>query len=113
MLLIDCPWCGSRAETEFSYGGEAGIVRPADPDTLSDAQWADYLFNRTNPRGAHRELWNHAQGCRRWFGVERDTVTYRIARSFTLPDAAGAADGGVERDSETGDRTDAEPGDRR
>jgi hypothetical protein len=25
MLLIECPWCGERAETEFSYGGEAGI----------------------------------------------------------------------------------------
>ena len=84
MLLIDCPWCGPRAETEFSYGGEAGIVRPVNPDALSDAQWADYLFCRSNPRGAHRELWHHAQGCRRWFGVERDTVTYRIERSYTL-----------------------------
>ena len=84
MLLIDCPWCGSRAQTEFSYGGEAGIVRPLDPYALSDAEWADYLFYRKNPRGAHRELWNHAQGCRRWFGVERDTVTYQIERSYTL-----------------------------
>ena len=82
MLLIECPWCGERAETEFSYGGEAGIVRPADPD---------YLFNRSNPRGAHRELWNHAQGCRRWFGVERDTVTYRISGSYRL---SGDTDGG-------------------
>ena len=88
MLLIECPWCGPRAETEFSYGGEAGIVRPPDPDALSDVEWADYLFNRANPRGAHRELWNHAHGCRRWFGVERDTVTYRIERSYTL-DGAG------------------------
>ncbi len=84
MLQIDCPWCGPRAETEFSYGGEAGITRPRDPDALSDAEWADYLFCRSNPRGNHRELWNHVHGCRRWFGVERDTVTYRIARSFTL-----------------------------
>ena len=84
MLLIECPWCGPRAETEFSYGGEAGIVRPADPDALSDAEWADYLFFRANPRGAHRELWNHSAGCRRWFGIERDTVTYRIERSFRL-----------------------------
>ena len=30
MFVIKCPWCGERAETEFSYGGEAGIVRPAD-----------------------------------------------------------------------------------
>ena len=90
MLLIECPWCGTRAETEFSYGGEAGIVRPPDPDALSDEEWADYLFFRANPRGAHRELWNHAQGCRRWFGVERDTVTYRIVRSYVLsPTGAG------------------------
>jgi sarcosine oxidase subunit delta len=39
---------------------------------------------RSNPRGAHRELWNHAQGCRRWFRVERDTVTYRIADTCRL-----------------------------
>ena len=44
MLLIECPWCGERAETEFSYGGEAGIRRPADPYALDDAEWADYLF---------------------------------------------------------------------
>ncbi|MDE0455487.1 MAG: sarcosine oxidase subunit delta [Gammaproteobacteria bacterium] len=87
MLLIECPWCGPRAETEFSYGGEAGIERPADPYALSDAEWADYLFFRSNPRGAHRELWNHAQGCRRWFGVERDTVSYRIEKSYRLSGA--------------------------
>ena len=84
MLLIECPWCGERAESEFSYGGEAGIVRPADPFELTDDEWADYLFNRSNPRGAHTELWNHALGCRQWFAVERDTVTYAIARS-TVP----------------------------
>ena len=84
MLLIPCPWCGERAETEFSYGGEGGISRPLDPYALSDAQWADYLFMRKNPRGPHSELWNHSQGCRRWFGVRRDTVTYKIDASFEL-----------------------------
>lgn len=84
MLLIDCPHCGERAETEFAYGGEAGITRPADPDALTDAEWADYLFMRSNPRGMHRELWNHAAGCRRWFEVERDTVSYRIHSTSKL-----------------------------
>ena len=84
MLLIKCPYCGDRAETEFSYCGEAGISRPLDPNALSDAEWADYLFMRSNPKGAHRELWNHSQGCRRWFGVARDTLTYEIAFSFEL-----------------------------
>ena len=33
MLLIECPWCGARDESEFTYGGEAHIVRPEDPDS--------------------------------------------------------------------------------
>ena len=84
MLLIKCPFCGERAETEFSYGGEADIQRPLEPDSLTDNEWADYLFMRKNPRGPHRELWNHSQGCRRWFAVERDTVTYQITASREL-----------------------------
>lgn len=78
-MLINCPWCGDRDEAEFGYGGEAGIVRPPDPGALGDAEWADYLFMRRNPRGVHRELWHHSLGCRRWFEAERDTVTYRFA----------------------------------
>ena len=97
MLRIDCPWCGARDESEFSYGGEAGITRPADPDALSDAEWADYLFMRKNPRGNHRELWNHAQGCRRWFIAERDTVSYRFGGTWPI----GAAPQGQASDGET------------
>jgi sarcosine oxidase delta subunit len=29
-------------------------------------------------------LWNHAQGCRRWFEAERDTVSYVIAKTHEL-----------------------------
>ena len=92
MLLITCPYCGERAETEFACGGEAGIARPKDPSVLSDAEWADYLFMRKNPRGTHKELWNHTQGCRRWFEVERDTVTYDIAASYTLQNGSGKSE---------------------
>lgn len=81
MLLIRCPWCGPREETEFSYGGEAHIVRPKDPNALSDEEWADYLFMRANKRGTHDEQWCHSAGCRRWFEVIRDTVSYRILDS--------------------------------
>lgn len=91
MFLIKCPWCGERAETEFSYGGEGGISRPLDPDALSDEEWADYLFMRTNSRGSHEELWNHSQGCRRWFGAKRDTVSYKIAATFELKSDDGGA----------------------
>lgn len=76
MLLIDCPWCGPRDEIEFAYGGEAARPRPADPDPLSDEEWAAHLFMRRNPRGVHHERWVHAAGCRRWFNLWRDTVTH-------------------------------------
>jgi sarcosine oxidase, subunit delta len=82
MLLIHCPWCGPREQTEFSCGGEAHIVRPADTDALTDEAWGDYLFMRKNPRGRHLEQWVHTYGCRRWFNVERDTVTYRISAVY-------------------------------
>jgi heterotetrameric sarcosine oxidase delta subunit len=78
MLLITCPWCGPRDQSEFACGGEAHIARPADPDAISDEAWADYLFMRRNPRGRHFEQWMHAYGCRRWFNVARDTVTNEI-----------------------------------
>ena len=78
MLLITCPWCGPRAESEFTCGGEADIVRPAHPEALTDKEWGDYLFMRRNTRGMHREQWHHSFGCRRWFIAERDTATYEL-----------------------------------
>jgi sarcosine oxidase subunit delta len=47
---------------------------------------------RKNPRGAHREQWLHASGCRRWFCVERDTVTYRILRVYRLNEPVSEAE---------------------
>ncbi len=82
MLIIDCPWCGTREQTEFSYHGEAHIVRPKDPDALSDTEWADYLFFRKNPKGVHFERWMHASGCRRFFNMARHTVTGQIYGSY-------------------------------
>jgi sarcosine oxidase subunit delta len=84
MLLIDCPWCGKRDETEFSYGGEAHIARPTDTDKLSDAAWADYVFLRSNPKGVHRERWFHVHGCRKWFNVARDTVSHEIVAVYKM-----------------------------
>ncbi len=78
MLLIPCPHCGEREETEFSYGGEAHIERPKEPEKLSDEDWAEYVFMRSNTKGMFLERWMHAHGCRRWFNVARDTVTYKI-----------------------------------
>jgi sarcosine oxidase subunit delta len=87
MLLIPCPWCGARDETEFRCGGEAHIARPKQPAALSDAQWADYLFMRSNPKGVHFERWRHVHGCGRWFNAARDTVSDQILEIYAMGEA--------------------------
>jgi len=74
MLIIRCPYCGERPEIEFRHCGEAHIARAADPDTLTDAEWAGFLYYRTNPKGLHAERWRHLHGCGRFFNAVRDTV---------------------------------------
>ena len=78
MLLIPCPHCGPRPEPEFAYAGQAHIARPKEPVALSDAEWAEFLYNRTNPRGVHAERWRHTHGCGRFFNATRDTVSDRF-----------------------------------
>ncbi len=78
MLLIQCPYCGERPESEFAYGGEAHIARPADPSTLNDDQWAAFLYMRSNTKGIHAERWRHARGCNRFFNALRDTTSDRF-----------------------------------
>jgi heterotetrameric sarcosine oxidase delta subunit len=99
MLLLSCPWCGPRDETEYHYGGQAHVAHPEDPAALSEEQWAEYLFYRDNPRGPFAERWAHAGGCRRWFNVVRDTATYDVLEVYTNSDprpavVSGAATGG-------------------
>ena len=84
MLLIDCPWCGPRDETEFSYGGEAHIARPKNPEKLSDEDWGDYVFMRGNAKGVFLERWCHSHGCGRWFNVARSTVTHEILAVYRI-----------------------------
>ncbi|RPF31631.1 sarcosine oxidase subunit alpha family protein [Streptomyces sp. TLI_185] len=78
MLLIPCPWCGPRDEAEFHYGGQAHVPYPEDPSSLTDDEWAKYLFFRDNPKGPFAERWSHSAGCRRWFNAVRDTSTNEI-----------------------------------
>jgi methylglutamate dehydrogenase subunit B len=78
MLRLDCPFCGVRDHDEFRYGGDASVARPAHDDADPDA-WYRYIYVRTNPKGAHREYWQHVMGCRQWLIVERDTATHVIA----------------------------------
>jgi sarcosine oxidase, subunit delta len=93
MLLISCPNCGSRDETEFHYGGQAHVPYPENPNELTDREWAEYLFYRDNTKGTFAERWLHSTGCRQWFNMLRDTVTYDIKAVYPMgtprPDGAG------------------------
>ncbi|MES2977341.1 MAG: sarcosine oxidase subunit delta [Pseudomonadota bacterium] len=78
MLLIHCPCCGPRNESEFIHGGPSRTRRPADPSALSDEAWIDYLTVPHNPMGPVAEKWWHARGCGLWTTIMRDTVTHEI-----------------------------------
>ena len=95
MLLLTCPWCGPRDETEFAYGGQAHVAYPTTPADLTDQEWAEYLFFRYNPKGPFAERWVHTTGCRRWFNAVRDTATYQVSAVYGPTDprpAVAAAD---------------------
>jgi sarcosine oxidase subunit delta len=98
MLLIRCPYCEQDLpELEFAYAGEAHIARPQDPSVLSDEEWRDFLFIRTNPRGVHFERWRHLHGCARFFNAARETVSDRFLKTYKAgearPDLSGPAGG--------------------
>jgi sarcosine oxidase subunit delta len=79
MMLIRCPWCGPRAQVEFTYGGDASAKRPAIDAPIG--AWIEFVYLRENPAGPHDELWFHGAGCRRWLRVRRDTRTHEIVGS--------------------------------
>ncbi|MBC7781148.1 MAG: sarcosine oxidase subunit delta [Proteobacteria bacterium] len=101
MLLIACPYCGPRDQTEFNYGGDASVRRPTgtarnvgaasdpaldsalDSGGAEDRAWDAYLHLRANPAREHAEWWQHAQGCRRWIGVRRNTLTHEIVSTWS------------------------------
>lgn len=80
MLIINCPHCGARDYTEFRYGGDASKRRPAH-GSGDLSTWHDYVFLFDNPKGAHREYWQHLQGCRQWLVAERNTATNELGRT--------------------------------
>ncbi len=71
MKIIRCPLNGPRPVSEFAYGGDVRVM--PNPDSCTDAEWTDYLFNRSGAPGVKREWWCHiASGY--WFVVDRDVV---------------------------------------
>ena len=83
MLLIHCPCCAmTRPELEFRHGGEAHVVRAANPSLLTDAEWSQFLYVRDNLKGLHVERWRHVHGCGRFFNAVRHTVTDKILMTY-------------------------------
>ena len=84
MLLINCPYCGPRDQSEFSNGGEAHVKRPDGSKEIGDREWGEYVFIRANPKGLFYERWVHTHGCRKWFNCVRDTSTDEILVTYKL-----------------------------
>ena len=75
-MRIKCPFCGERDSREYTYLGDATLVRPPLSDGMEAALAHVYL--RANPAGVHREHWQHASGCRSWLVVTRNTLDHSI-----------------------------------
>ena len=73
MIQLPCPWCGLRNVAEFRHVGEM-TPRP-DAATATPQEWRRYLYTRANPRGWVDESWYHRAGCRRYFQLQRHTVS--------------------------------------
>ena len=95
-MIIPHPILGPRDAQEFTYLGDATLL--GRPDGMADGAedaMHDYLYQRDNPAGLHRELWYHEQGDRSWLVVTRDTRTHDIthvelARDVALARGRGA-----------------------
>ena len=99
MIRINCPFCGERDHSEFTYGGDASIEYPA-LDAPMEA-WHDAIFLRDNLRGMQAETWHHVNGCRMWLVVERDTMTHEVKSVRAAHDGNAAVLAAAGRESES------------
>ncbi|MEQ1944872.1 sarcosine oxidase subunit delta [Mesorhizobium sp. VNQ89] len=83
MLLIHCPYCEEeRSELEFRNAGEAHIARPENIAAISDEEFEQFFFLRSNPKGVIFERWRHIHGCGRFFNAARNTVTDKFLMTY-------------------------------
>ena len=98
MLLIPCPWCGEREETEFRCGGEAHILRPRDPAALSDDAVGRLPVHADQPQG--RAL--RALAARPWLRA----LVQPCPRHGQRPDPRGLPDGRAAAEDRSSDGRD-------
>lgn len=82
-MRISCPYCGERDAQEFVYRGDASPKRPEAEDGFYE-----YVYIRENVDGPMNEHWYHAQGCRTWIIVRRDTASHAVIASAFARDGA-------------------------
>ncbi len=82
---MTCPVNGARAISEFAYAGELRAI--PDAATASDADWADFVFNRNGVAAVKKEWWCHTPSGV-WFIAERDTANDQVLRTY-LYESAG------------------------
>jgi heterotetrameric sarcosine oxidase delta subunit len=75
MQLFNCPFCGPRDQTEFTYIREVAAIPSLEAD---HAAWQSFVYERDNQRGAHNEWWHHHSGCRQVLEIVRDTMTHDV-----------------------------------
>ena len=76
-MRIPCPYCGERDQSEFVYYGDP-VPRPNPAAADAPRRFYEAVYLRDNPAGPHEELWYHANGCRGWLRVSRDTCTHDV-----------------------------------
>ena len=77
-MRIQCPFCGERDLSEFTYLGAAAFQRPDPGAPEAGTAFYEAVYLRDNPAGPHEELWYHASGCRSWLRVTRNTRNHEI-----------------------------------
>lgn len=78
-MIINHPLLGPRDAQEFTYLGDAALINRPDWQADDAAElYHQYLYQRDNPAGLHRELWFHEAGDRSWLVVTRNTLTHEI-----------------------------------
>lgn len=75
MLLIPCPHCGPRDESEFDYGGRALVFPDLD---AGPGEWHAALHLPDPCADRVSEYWYHAGGCECWIRLTRDLHSHEF-----------------------------------